>query len=130
MKMQMESKIGTKELEKRVEAIMKADGMSKSARMKELFKLGLEVKDIASMLNVRYNFVYNVVSNMVIVDGIKVEESHKESKKDKAWELFDAGKTVKEVAVEMKTSYNYIHKLHTEWKAAAVAEVEKMEEAK
>lgn len=113
-----------KKMDKAVETIMGAENMSKSGKMKELFNLGLEVKDIATMMGVRYNFVYNVVSNMVIVDGVQVESNRKESKKDKVWELLDQGKTVKEVAVELKTNYNYIYKLKKEWEAKAVAEAQ------
>lgn len=125
----MESKVSAKVLDKKVAEIMEAEGMSKSGKMKELFNLGLEVKEIAVMLGVRYNFVYNVVSNMVIVDGVQVESSKTESKKDKVWELLDQGKTVKEIAVELKTNYNYIYKLKKEWEAKAVAEVAEMDKA-
>ena len=102
--------------------------MSKSGKMKELFRLGLEVKEIATMMGVRYNFVYNVVSNMVIVEGVEVETSKKESKKDLVWGLLDEGKTVKEIAIELKTAYNYIYKLKKEWEAEVKAEVEKIEQ--
>lgn len=127
MKKVMESKMSAKVVDKKVEAIMGDEKMSKSGKMKELFNLGLEVKEIATMLGVRYNFVYNVVSNMVIVEGVQVESSKKESKKDKVWELLDQGKTVKEIAVELKTNYNYIYKLKKEWEAKAVEEVQAME---
>jgi hypothetical protein len=125
MKMVLTEKV--KGLDSKVAAIVENESMSKSGKMKELFRLGLEVKDIAVMLGVRYNFVYNVVSNMIIVEGIKVEQTRKASKKDKVWELFDQGKTVKEVAVELKTNYQYVYKLHKEWKDQAAKEVQAME---
>lgn len=129
MKKVMESKMSAKVLDKKVAEVMGNDKSSKSAKMKALFNLGLEVKEIADMMGVRYNFVYNVVSNMVIVDGVEVETSKKASKKDAVWGMLDEGKTVKEIAVELKTNYNYIYKLKKEWEAKVVAEVEAQNKA-
>ena len=78
--------------------------------MKDLFDLGLEVKEIAKVMDVRYNFVYNVISNMVIINGIQVENVKVNTKKDQVFALFDTGKSVKEVAVELKTNLNYVYK--------------------
>lgn len=118
---------GIKGLDKKVDAIMNNEGLSKSGKMKELFRLGLEIKAIADMLGVRYNFVYNVVSNMVIVEGIEVEQTKQASKKDAVWALLDQGKTAKEIAVELKTNYNYVYKLRKEWQAKVEAEVKAAE---
>lgn len=123
MRKMMETTMDQKMMDKEVKKVLADEAMSKSGKMKALFNLGLEVKDIAGLMNVRYNFVYNVVSNMIIVEGVAVESSKKDSKKDLAFSLFDQGKSTKEVAIEMKTSYNYIHKLKKEWEAEAVAEV-------
>lgn len=105
-----------------------ASDKSKSGKMKDLFNLGLELKEIASLMEVRYNFVYNVVQNMVIVEGVEVENTRMASKKDAVWGLLDTGKTVKEIAIELKTNYNYIYKLKKEWEAEVKAEVAKIEE--
>ena len=118
-----------KGLDKKVDAIMNQEGLSKSGKMKELFRLGLEIKEIADMVGVRYNFVYNVVSNMVIVEGIEVEQTKQSSKKDAVWALLDQGKTAKEIAVELKTNYNYVYKLRKEWQAKVEAEVKAQNEA-
>ena len=118
-----------KGLDKKVDAIMNQEGLSKSGKMKELFRLGLEIKEIADMVGVRYNFVYNVVSNMVIVEGIEVEQTKQASKKDAVWALLDQGKTAKEIAVELKTNYNYVYKLRKEWQAKVEAEVKAQNEA-
>ena len=120
---------GIKGLDKKVDAIMNNEGLSKSGKMKELFRLGLEIKEIATMLGVRYNFVYNVVSNMVIVEGIEVEQNKQSSKKDAVWALLDEGKTAKEIAVELKTNYNYVYKLRKEWMAKVEAEAKVLEAA-
>ena len=116
MKKVMEQQV--KGLAKKVDAIVAKEGVSKSSKMKELFNLGLEVKEIAKVMGVRYNFVYNVVSNMVIVEGIQVENNKRASKKDKIVELLNAGKTTKEIAIELKTNYNYVYKISKEWKMA------------
>lgn len=127
MKKVMESKVGAKKLDAMVETIMGDTTSSKSGKIKALFNLGMEVKEIATMMGVRYNFVYNVVSNMVIVEGVAVETSKRESKKDQVWGLLDQGKTTKEIAIELRTNYNYIYKLKKEWEANAVAEVQATE---
>ncbi|MCU7522784.1 MAG: hypothetical protein HF308_19300 [Ignavibacteria bacterium] len=90
---------------------------SKSNKMKELFQAGMEVKDIAELLNVRYNFVYNVTKNLVITQGLEVEKVQKESKKDDIIKLHQAGKTNIQIATELKTNYNYIFKVVKEYKA-------------
>jgi transposase len=112
MKMANVTKImGTKEIDK----VAKDETLSKSARVKLLFEGGLGVKEIAAAVGIRYNFAYNVISNYVIVNGIEVETEKKATKKDAVWALLDAGKTVKEIAIELKTNYNYVYKLKKEW---------------
>lgn len=114
---------------KAVEKIVKDEALSKSAKVKALFDGGLEVKEIATALGIRYNFAYNVISNYIIVNEIEVETQRKASKKDAVWALLDEGKTAKEIAVELKTNYNYVYKLRKEWIAQAAAEVAVDEEA-
>lgn len=120
MKITVETKMGLKAMEKAISGIKENATLSKSGKMKELFRLGLDVKEIASIMGVRYNFVYNVVSNMVIVEGIEVEATKSTSKKDEIWALLDSGKTAKEVAIELKTNLNYVYKLRKEWEASKV----------
>jgi DNA invertase Pin-like site-specific DNA recombinase len=105
-----------KNLEKVIEGILADTTTSKSLKMKQLFELGLEIKEIAIKMGVRYNFVYNVISNQIIVEGLVVETEKKESKKDLVRELFNQGKSNKEIAIELKTNYNYIYKLTKEIK--------------
>lgn len=114
---------------KAVEKIVKDEALSKSAKVKALFDGGLEVKEIATALGIRYNFAYNVISNYIIVNEIKVETQRKASKKDAVWAMLDEGKTAKEIAIELKTNYNYVYKLRKEWIAQAAAEVAVDEEA-
>lgn len=81
---------------------------SKSGKMKQLFDLGLEVKEIAGLMDVRYNFAYNVVSNYVAMNGIVTESTKKAGKKEQIIQLWEAGKSNKEISIELKTNYNYV----------------------
>lgn len=104
-----------KNMDKATEAVLAA-GNSKSQKMKDLFQLGYDIKEIAALMGVRYNFVYNVISNQIIVEGLDVFTEKKVSKKDAVRDLFIQGKTNKEIAIELKTNYNYIYKLTKELK--------------
>lgn len=82
---------------------------SKSAKMRALFELGLEVKEIAEIMGTRYNFAYNVISNYIMTtEGLDIITEKKASKKDAIIELHIAGKSNKEIAIELKTNYNYV----------------------
>lgn len=95
-------------LDKKVQGIVSDENMSKSAKMKSLFDLGIPVKEISDIMGTRYNFVYNVVSNYVNMNGIEIEYSKKVSKKDLIVELFNQGKSNKEISIELKVNYNYV----------------------
>lgn len=119
-------KVGTK---KQVKDIMNED-LSKSAKMRALFDLGLDVKEISELTATRYNFVYNVVSNYVNINDIAVEKNQVSGKKDAILALHLAGKTKTEISKELKTNYNYVFKVVKEFQQeqmatidAAVAEV-------
>lgn len=102
---------------KQVQAVLSGD-TSKSQKMKDLFDMGLEIKDIAVGLGVRYNFVYNVVSNYVNMNGIQLEAKAKTGKKEAIIEMFLAGKTNKEISIDLKTNYNYVFNVIKSYKAA------------
>lgn len=116
MKLENVKEISKKVMDSKIKGILGNESTSKSGKMRELFNLGLDVKEIAGLMGVRYNFVYNVVSNLVIVEGLSVVSNKKESKKDKVIELFNQGKSNKEIAVELKTNYNYVYKIVKEYK--------------
>lgn len=99
-----------------IDKVLNGEG-SKSQKMKDLFDLGLEVKEISQLMAVRYNFVYNVVSNYCNMNGIAVESAEKTGKKDQIIELFLAGKSNKEIAIELKTNYNYVFNVLKQYKA-------------
>lgn len=86
---------------------------SKSKKMVELYNGGLEIKQIAELMNVRYNFVYNVVSNYCRMNEVELRtnKDNSNSKKVQIEKLFREGKTNTEIAAELKTNYNYVYKI-------------------
>ena len=86
---------------------------SKSQAMVELYNQGLEIKEIANVMNVRYNFVYNVISNYCRMNEIELRtnKTNENSKKVMIEKLFKEGKTNVEIAKELKTNYNYVYKI-------------------
>lgn len=100
--------------------LLKNEEVSKSQKMKTLFEAGLTIKNIAELLDVRYNFVYNVISNYIITSDIEVIKEEKVNKKQIISEMFNNGLSVKEIAIELKTNYNYVYKIVKEIKAANV----------
>lgn len=105
-----------------IQKVVSNEGLSKSAKMKELFDMGIEVKEIASIMAVRYNFVYNVVSNYCAMNGIQTETTKKVGKKDEILRLHQEGKTNKEISIELKTNYNYVFNCIKAFKAEQSAE--------
>jgi transposase-like protein len=108
MMMKVEKMIEKKEIEK----IIKGE-KSKSEKMKELFKGGMDVKSISELMNVRYNFVYNVVSNMIRIDDMEanVIKEEKSNKRDEIVKLLKEGKSNIEISKELKCNYNYVWKV-------------------
>ena len=86
---------------------------SKSQAMVELYNQGLEIKQIANAMDVRYNFVYNVISNYCRMNDIEIRtnKNNENSKKVMIEKLFHEGKTNVEIAKELKTNYNYVYKI-------------------
>lgn len=110
---------------KKVQAVVAAEG-SKSGKIKELFDMGLEVKEIAALLEIRYNFAYNVISNYVNINDIQVvNEARTGGKKDEIVRLYTEGAKKTDIAKALKTNINYIYKVLKDWEAeqAVVAEV-------
>ena len=89
---------------------------SKSKKMITLYNEGLEIKEIATLMEVRYNFVYNVISNYCRMNSIdlRTNVSNGSSKKQLILELFNQGKSNTEISKELKTNYNYVYKITKE----------------
>ena len=98
---------------KKIEAIVNNVNVSKSKRFIELYNNGLDIKEIASLFNVRYNFVYNVISNYTRINNIelRVKQRNGETKKDKIVELFNEGKSNVEICKALKCNYQYVYKV-------------------
>lgn len=86
---------------------------SKSKAMVELYNQGLEIKEISNIMDVRYNFVYNVVSNYCRMNEVELRtnKTSSSSKKVMIEKLFKEGKNNVEIAKELKTNYNYVYKI-------------------
>ena len=111
MKLAMVSEIITKEQIEGVITEMQEGTKSKGACIRTLFAGGLEVKEISSLTGIRYNHVYNVVKNEVLVHGLEVETSSRSSensKKNQIVVLLEQGKTVTEISKELQCMYNYV----------------------
>lgn len=89
---------------------------SKSAAMVTLYSNNLEIKEIASLLNVRYNFVYNVISNYCRLNDVELRTNqvNGSSKKQLIIDMFNQGKSNTEISKELKTNYNYVYKVTKE----------------
>ena len=93
---------------------------SKSAQMVEMYNKGMEIKDIATKMGVRYNFVYNVVSNHCRVNDVELRTSKKSGeKKDQVIAMLKDGKTPIEISKKLKTNVNYVYKIRKEMEATA-----------
>lgn len=114
MKKQIEN--AKKVTDKMIATITSNESLSKSAKMKELFDIGLDIKEIAVIMNVRYNFVYNVVSNYVNMNKIETVAKDKNVKKDAIIAMHLNGKTNKEISIELTTNYNYVHNVLKQYK--------------
>ena len=71
----------------------------------------LRVDAISAITGIRYNHVYNVVKNEVLVHGLEVEtsdRSNENSKKNQILVMLEQGKTVTEISKELKCMYNYV----------------------
>jgi len=122
--------VGTKMEKKELEKLLVDDKMSKSEKIRKLFDSGLETKEIAGLVGVRYNFVYNVLQNHVIMNDIQVETVKRDSKKDDIVKLLSENKSLADISRATKTNYNYIWKISKELKMEAAAQVAKLEEMK
>ena len=111
MKLAVVSEVITKAQIEAAVAEMQEGKTSKGACIRTLFAGGLEVKEISSITGIRYNHVYNVVKNEVLVHGLEVEtsdRSNENSKKNQILALLEQGKTVTEISKELKCMYNYV----------------------
>lgn len=100
---------------KTIKAILGSE-VSKSKKMVALYNEGMEIKEIATLMEVRYNFVYNVISNMCRMNDValRTNKDNGNSKKSLIIAMFQEGKSNTEIAKELKTNYNYVYKITKE----------------
>lgn len=100
---------------KEINSILTSEA-SKSKKMVALYNGGLEIKEIANLMEVRYNFVYNVISNMCRMNEVELRTNKENGNSKKALiiEMFKEGKSNTEIAKELKTNYNYVYKITKE----------------
>ena len=111
MKGAVVSEVITKAQVEAAVAEMQEGKTSKGACIRTLFAGGLEVQEISTITGIRYNHVYNVVKNEVLVHGLEVEtsdRSNENSKKNQILVMLEQGKTVTEISKELKCMYNYV----------------------
>jgi hypothetical protein len=100
-----------------INSVINAEG-SKSKKMIEMYNGGMDIGSIAKAMSVRYNFVYNVVSNECRKAGIEVRTTRKQGEvKDSIITLIKAGKTNAEISKELGKNYNYVFKVRKEYEA-------------
>lgn len=111
-RLNVECKLSKEEIRK----IVESKKSNKSEKMKDLFMGGLEIKEISNLLDVRYNFVYNVVSNYVRMNDLekKVISEKKVNRKDDIVKLMKEGKSNIEISKILKCNYNYVWKICSE----------------
>ena len=89
---------------------------SKSKKMIALYNGGMEIKEIATLMEVKYNFVYNVISNMCRMNDVELRTNKDNGNTKKALiiQLMKEGKSNTEIAKELRTNYNYVYKITKE----------------
>ena len=102
-------------MNEKIMKIVNGEG-SKSSKMLKLYDAGMEIGAIAKLLEVRYNFVYNVVSNNCRKNGEDVRVSKKlGSVKESIIELIEKGMSNTEISRELGKNYNYVFKVRKEY---------------
>ena len=92
---------------------------SKSSKMVALYGAGLEIGEIAKLMGVRYNFVYNVVSNECRKSGAEVRVTKKQGTvKESIVALIVEGKSNVDISKTLAVNYNYVFKVRKEYEAA------------
>jgi DNA-binding NarL/FixJ family response regulator len=111
MKLKGERTITNEQIEKLNNAI-ETKTMTKGAAIREMFAGGLAVKEISDATGIRYNHVYNVINNEILVKGIQKLVEHEDRggsvKKEQILELLQSGLTIAQVSTQLRCMYNYV----------------------
>jgi transposase-like protein len=110
------------DLNEKTEKVLQNEGLNKSEKIRQLFVLGLDFKDIAILVGVRYNFVYNVASVYGKIHKIELEATPvHEVNKEEIVDLWVKGKEVNEISKDLKVEYNHVFKVIKDLKERMVA---------
>ena len=111
LKLNVEKTATTKTIEK-----VLTSEQTKSAKIKELFMLGIDIKEVANLMGIRYNFAYNVISNMVRLNDLEPQiiKDRQEGKKGEIIKLLNEGHSNIEISKLLKSPYNYVWKVVNE----------------
>lgn len=102
-------------MKKQIEKILTNTELNKSQKILSLYELGIEISEISKLLEIRYNFSYNVISNHCIKTGTEIRKTNKVNKKQLVIELLQQNKSNIEIARELQTNYNYVCKIVKEY---------------
>jgi len=89
--------------------------MNKSQRIRALLDEGKSISEVAEIVGVRYNFVYNVASRYM--DDLPTQSQQGESKSQQIRDLLDAGKTVTEIKKALGLDYNFVYGVKRQYDA-------------
>lgn len=99
-----------------IKVLVNDEGLKKSEKMRQLFLGGVDVKSISELMGVRYNFVYNVVSEMIRLNDMEgnVDKKVRGSVKESIIKLLVDKKSVNEISKELKVNSNMVRKYKKE----------------
>lgn len=117
------------DINKEVELILSNEN-SKASKIRDLFDLGFEIKEISNITGIRYQMCYNNVSNYILKNRIEVVKEERVSKKDIVINMYDNGSSLKDIAFEIRSSYNYVWKIVNEYKLSKEEFKEEVKEVK
>lgn len=118
------------DINKEVELILNNEN-SKASKIRDLFDLGFEIKEISNITGIRYQMCYNNVSNYILKNRIEVVKEERVSKKDIVINMYNNGSSLKDIAFEIRSSYNYVWKIVNDYKLNnEVIEVKEVKEVK
>lgn len=90
-----------------VKAIINNQDLTKSEKMRRLYDLGNDLAEIAKLVKVRYQFVWNVID--IHTQGEIRTQSNKTTKSDEFRKLFDEGKTCAQIAKITNSNNNFVN---------------------
>lgn len=98
-----------------IETIANNANISKSEKIRKIYESdnNLNVGDISKILNIRYQFVYNVLDNHTNGNIRKVS---KVSKSANFREMYDNGLTIGEISKITNSNYTFVHSVISKYR--------------